>query len=89
MWEISSSTCVPVACWRRVKRSSGRRGCSNCRKPCSATRARPLARATAVRVWGYDYDHGSNIVDVYIGYLRNKLGADLIETARGLGYRLV
>lgn len=41
------------------------------------------------RVWGYDYDPGSNIVDVYIGYLRKKLGADLIETVRGLGYRLV
>jgi len=40
------------------------------------------------RVWGYDYDPGSNIVDVYIGYLRKKLGADLIETVRGLGYRL-
>jgi two-component system, OmpR family, response regulator QseB len=40
------------------------------------------------RVWGYDYDPGSNIVDVYIGYLRKKLGSDLIETVRGMGYRL-
>lgn len=39
-------------------------------------------------VWGYDYDPGSNIVDVYIGYLRKKLGSDLIETVRGMGYRL-
>ncbi len=39
-------------------------------------------------VWGYDYDPGSNIVDVYIGYLRKKLGGDLIETVRGIGYRL-
>lgn len=39
-------------------------------------------------VWGYDYDPGSNIVDVYIGYLRKKLGNDLIETVRGMGYRL-
>lgn len=38
-------------------------------------------------VWGYDYDPGSNIVEVYIGYLRKKLGSDLIETIRGMGYR--
>jgi two-component system, OmpR family, response regulator QseB len=40
------------------------------------------------RVWGYNYDPGSNIVDVYVGYLRKKLGNDLIETVRGMGYRL-
>ena len=40
-------------------------------------------------VWGYDYDSGSNVVDVYVGYLRKKLGRDLIETVRGMGYRLV
>lgn len=40
------------------------------------------------RVWGYDYDPVSNIVDVYVGYLRKKLGSDLIETVRGMGYRL-
>jgi two-component system, OmpR family, response regulator QseB len=40
------------------------------------------------RVWGYDYDPGSNIVDVYVGYLRKKLGSNLIETVRGMGYRL-
>ena len=39
-------------------------------------------------VWGYDYAPGSNIVDVYVGYLRKKLGNDLIETVRGMGYRL-
>ena len=39
-------------------------------------------------VWGYDYDPGSNIVDVYVGYLRKKLGGNLIETVRGMGYRL-
>jgi DNA-binding response OmpR family regulator len=40
------------------------------------------------RVWGFDYNPGSNIVDVYVGYLRKKLGSDLIETVRGMGYRL-
>lgn len=39
-------------------------------------------------VWGYDYDPGSNIVDVYVGYLRKKLGSEAIETVRGIGYRL-
>jgi DNA-binding response OmpR family regulator len=39
-------------------------------------------------VWGYDFDPGSNIVDVYVGYLRRKLGADRFETVRGMGYRL-
>lgn len=39
-------------------------------------------------VWGYDYDPGSNVVEVYVGYLRRKLGADVIETVRGMGYRL-
>ncbi|NJP11521.1 MAG: response regulator transcription factor, partial [Leptolyngbyaceae cyanobacterium RU_5_1] len=40
------------------------------------------------RVWGYNYDPGSNVVDVYVGYLRKKFGSDLIETVRGMGYRL-
>jgi DNA-binding response OmpR family regulator len=39
-------------------------------------------------VWGYDFEPGSNIVEVYVGYLRKKLGADLVETVRGMGYRL-
>jgi two-component system, OmpR family, copper resistance phosphate regulon response regulator CusR len=39
-------------------------------------------------VWGYDYDPDSNIVDVYVRYLRKKLGSDRIQTVRGMGYRL-
>lgn len=39
-------------------------------------------------VWGYDFDPGSNVVDVYVGYLRKKLGKDLITSVRGMGYRL-
>jgi DNA-binding response OmpR family regulator len=41
------------------------------------------------RVWGFDFDPGSNVVDVYVRYLRSKVGADRIETVRGMGYRLV
>ncbi|WP_309082175.1 response regulator transcription factor [Zhihengliuella sp.] len=40
------------------------------------------------RVWGYDFDPGSNVVDVYVRYLRNKLGSERFQTVRGLGYRL-
>lgn len=39
--------------------------------------------------WGYDFDPGSNVVDVYVRYLRTKLGAERFETVRGMGYRLV
>ncbi|WP_431783769.1 response regulator transcription factor [Streptomyces chumphonensis] len=40
------------------------------------------------RVWGFDYDPGSNIVDVYVRYLRRKIGAARVQTVRGVGYRL-
>lgn len=40
------------------------------------------------QVWGYDFSPDSNIVDVYVRYLRSKLGSDMIETIRGIGYRL-
>lgn len=40
------------------------------------------------RVWGLDFDPGSNVVEVYVRYLRGKIGADRIETVRGMGYRL-
>jgi two-component system, OmpR family, copper resistance phosphate regulon response regulator CusR len=38
-------------------------------------------------VWGYHFDPGSNVVDVYVRRLRAKLGADTITTVRGVGYR--
>ena len=54
---------------------------------------RTLTRERILRaVWGYTHDPGTNIVDVYIGYLRRKLGTDEqpapIKTVRSLGYRL-
>ncbi|MCV7432556.1 response regulator transcription factor [Mycolicibacterium bacteremicum] len=39
-------------------------------------------------VWGYDFDPNSNVVDVYVRYLRRKLGAERFVTLRGMGYRL-
>ena len=45
------------------------------------------------QVWDLSFDPGSNVVDVYVGYLRKKLNvgssAPLIQTVRGAGYRLV
>ncbi|MEO1090331.1 MAG: response regulator transcription factor [Pseudomonadota bacterium] len=40
-------------------------------------------------IYDQDFDRDSNTIEVFIGRLRRKLGADLIETVRGLGYRLV
>jgi DNA-binding response OmpR family regulator len=41
------------------------------------------------QVWELDWDPGSNVVDVYVGYLRKKVGDERIETVRGVGYRFV
>jgi len=41
------------------------------------------------RVWGYDFEGSSNVVEVYVGHLRRKLGRERIQTVRGVGYRLV
>lgn len=40
------------------------------------------------QVWGYDFEGSSNVVEVYIRHLRNKIGPDRIETVRHAGYRL-
>lgn len=40
-------------------------------------------------VWGVDFDTSSNVVDVAVRSLRKKIGAERIETVRGMGYRLV
>ncbi|HEY2769396.1 MAG TPA: response regulator transcription factor, partial [Solirubrobacteraceae bacterium] len=52
-----------------------------------------LTRQQILRaVWGYDHDPETNVVDVYVGYLRRKLGLDgrgaAITTIRSVGYRL-
>jgi len=40
-------------------------------------------------VWGFSFDPGSNVVDVCVGRLRSKLGSEVIETVRNVGYRFV
>jgi DNA-binding response OmpR family regulator len=46
----------------------------------------------AEQVWGYNFDNFSNVVDVYVNYLRHKVDRDfdpkLIQTVRGAGYLL-
>jgi DNA-binding response OmpR family regulator len=41
------------------------------------------------QVWGYAHEPGSNVVEVYVGYLRKKLRPDVVETVRGAGYRFI
>jgi two-component system, OmpR family, response regulator len=55
-------------------------------------RGQVLSREQILRaVWGYDYDPGTNVVDVYVGYLRRKLTHGErpapIVTVRSVGYR--
>ena len=45
-------------------------------------------RELLAMAWGMDFDPQTNLVDVYIGYLRRKIGERVIETVRGAGYRL-
>ena len=41
------------------------------------------------RVWDFNHDPGSNVVDVYVRYLRKKVGSENIVTVRGLGYQIL
>lgn len=41
------------------------------------------------QVWGYDFDPTSNVVDVYVRYLRAKIGSDWFKSVRGVGYRML
>lgn len=55
---------------------------------------KPVSRTILLQaVWGYDYDGASNVVDVYVGYLRRKIDADpqavpLVHTVRSVGYKI-
>jgi DNA-binding response OmpR family regulator len=49
-----------------------------------------LSRAQLLsHVWGYSFDPGSNVVDIAVARLRNKIGRERIQTVRNAGYRLV
>ena len=45
-------------------------------------------RELLAMAWGMNFDPRTNLVDVYVGYLRRKIGEPVIETVRGAGYRL-
>jgi len=45
-------------------------------------------RELLAMAWGMNFDPRTNLVDVYVGYLRRKIGEPMIETVRGAGYRL-
>lgn len=45
-------------------------------------------RELLAMAWGMNFDPQTNLVDVYVGYLRRKIGEPMIETVRGAGYRL-
>ena len=82
---------------RRVDRGGREVSSPPASSSCSAYLARHpdqvLSREQILNaVWGYDFDPGTKVLEVYIGYLRRKLGdADgdgPIETVRNVGYRL-
>lgn len=55
-----------------------------------AGRGQPVSKQHVIdQVWGMDFDGEPNIVDVYLGRLRSKVGAETIETVRGVGYRVM
>jgi len=52
-------------------------------------RDRVISRTELVEhLYDQDFDRDSNTIEVFVGRLRRKLGKDVIETVRGLGYRL-
>jgi two-component system OmpR family response regulator len=53
-------------------------------------RERVVSRTELIEhLYDQDFDRDSNTIEVFIGRLRKKLGVDIIETVRGLGYRIV
>ena len=73
----STSTCAPARRPCPAARSSCRPASSRWPRSSCATPGQVLSREQLLdQVWGYDFDPGSNVVDVYVGYLRRKFGAD-------------
>ena len=75
------------------QRGPPRRASSRCWSTSCATKDRCSRRQQLLNaVWGFDFDTDSNVVDVYVSYLRRKLdqgdGPSIIETVRGAGYRV-
>ena len=78
---------------RRRRRSSSRRASSRCSRRSCAARARCSASLQLLEAaWDLGYEQRSNVVEVYVRYLREKIdrpfGVKSLETVRGVGYRL-
>ena len=78
---------------RRARRSTSRAASSSCSSSSCAIPARSLERARLhEEVWGYTFDPGTNVADVFVGYLRRKLEAGgeprVLHTVRGVGFVL-
>jgi len=62
------------------------------RRTWSAAPAIPARPSALERAWDFSYENRSNVIDVYVRYLREKVdrpfGVETIETVRGAGYRL-
>ena len=54
----------------------------------SHPRQTPSRGELLAMAWDMDFDPQTNLVDVYVGYLRRKIGGPAVETVRGAGYRL-
>ena len=75
------------------RRSSSRPRSSPCSRPSCAGPGHVLTRPQLLeQAWEYDFEHRSNVIEVYVRYLRRKIdvpfGVKSIETVRGAGYRL-
>jgi hypothetical protein len=95
-------SCAPATCtWTPPRGASGAaRPTSRCRPASTRCWRRSCARPGRIldrfqlleHAWDYDYENRSNVVDVYVRYLRTKIdrpfGVTSIETVRGAGYRL-
>ena len=88
-----ASTRPPTRSGAARPRSSSPRRSSSCWRPsCAAPATCSPASQLLEQAWEYDFEHRSNVVEVYIRYLRRKIdvpfGVKSIETVRGAGYRL-
>jgi DNA-binding response OmpR family regulator len=86
-WAGSARLLTPAA----LTATSSPRTEKDCRKryELAVHPGQPVAKSRLLpAVWGYDFDPGSNVMDVCVRRLRSKFGFGLIETVRGEGYRL-
>ncbi len=92
-WRSPSCPRRPTASGAERPTSASPRRSSQCWRPSCVGQARSSSRFRLLeQAWDYEYENRSNVVDVYISYLREKIdrpfGVESIETIRGAGYRI-